>query len=114
MSKRDDGILLAEMADHANQAMEFCHGLTLETFSHNSMVKMATTRCIQIIGEAANRVSAGFRDTHPEIPWRQVIGTRNILVHQYFELDDEALWKIVIEDLPSLVGSLTKLINGIR
>jgi uncharacterized protein with HEPN domain len=58
---------------------------------------------LEIIGEAAGRVSESFRDVHPEIPWRQIIGQRNVLIHEYGEIKHERIWKVVKENIPQLI-----------
>ena len=58
------------------------------------------------LGEAAGRVSALFRNTHPEIPWRQIIGQRNVLIHEYGEIKQERIWKVVKENIPQLIELL--------
>ena len=106
MSKRDDKVLLQDMLEHANDAIKFVGAMTLDEFCKDKKTKAAVTRSIRTIGEAASRVSEGTRLTIPAIPWKAMIGMRNILVHRYFDLDDEALWKVVIQDLVDLVPYL--------
>jgi len=61
---------------------------------------------LEIIGEAASRVSTSFRNAHPEIPWRQIIGQRNVLIHEYGEIKQERIWKTVRENIPQLIELL--------
>jgi uncharacterized protein with HEPN domain len=61
---------------------------------------------LEIIGEAAGRVSALFRNTHPEISWRQIIGQRNVLIHEYGEIKQERIWKVVRDNIPQLIELL--------
>jgi uncharacterized protein with HEPN domain len=63
-----------------------------------------------MVGEAARRVSAAFMDAHPEVPWRLIIGQRNILAHGYGHIDHELLFRTVIDDLPGLIGQLQALL----
>lgn len=70
--------------------------------------KAAVIRCIQTIGEAAGRVSEKTQTEATKVPWKAIIGMRNILVHRYFNLDEEALWKVVESDLRGLIGDLRK------
>jgi uncharacterized protein with HEPN domain len=67
-------------------------------------------RELEIIGEAARRISESFRQAHPEIPWREIIGQRNILAHDYGDVDAELIWKAVTQDLPQLIGYLDSLV----
>jgi len=70
------------------------------------MTRNAVERNLEIIGEAARRVSAGTRENHPDIPWRAVIGLRNVLAHEYGEVRYEILWSIVSSKLPPLIKQL--------
>lgn len=72
------------------------------TFHGNRVLTLAVRRGVEIIGEAARRVSAKFQTAHPEIPWREIIGQRNILAHEYGKIDHELLYKTVAEDIPNL------------
>ena len=109
MTKRDDLNLVADMIDNASDSIAFVDGLTFSEFCLDRKTKAAVLRCIQTIGEAASRVSQNERNAHPEIPWKEIIGMRNILVHRYFNLDDEAIWKVISNDLPVLLRDLKAL-----
>jgi uncharacterized protein with HEPN domain len=61
---------------------------------------------LEIVGEAAGGVSASFRNAHPEIPWRQIIGQRNVLIHEYGEIKQERIWKVIRENIPQLIELL--------
>ncbi len=67
-------------------------------------------RCLEMIGEAARRVSSEFQEKHPEIPWREIIGQRNILAHEYGEIDYEILYRTAKEDIPALIDILGELL----
>lgn len=73
-----------------------------ESFDSDELIQSWVLRHIQNIGEAARGLSADFRTQHPELPWSQMIGTRNILVHRYFGIDLDAVWKAIVNDLPDL------------
>lgn len=70
----------------------------------------AVERSIEIIGEAARRVTTEYQDGHPEIPWREIIGQRNILAHEYGQIDHNVLYKTVKEDIPTLISQLQNLL----
>ena len=76
----------------------------------NEMLALAVTRLIELIGEAARRVSSDLRLRHPEIPWSLIVGTRDRLAHGYIEVDYDIIWRIVTGDLPPLIVQLEKLI----
>ncbi len=71
---------------------------------------MAVERAVEIIGEAARRLSDDFKENHPEVPWRSIIGQRNVLAHEYGEIKQERLWKIVTQHIPALIARLEPLI----
>jgi uncharacterized protein with HEPN domain len=70
----------------------------------------AVVRNLEVIGEAASRLPAGFRDLHPNIPWRQIVGLRNRIVHAYFDVDLEIVWTISREELPKLTAAIRSLL----
>jgi uncharacterized protein with HEPN domain len=65
---------------------------------------------LEIIGESANNISLSFQTSHPEIPWRKMIGMRHILMHGYFEIDLEIVWNVIEKELPQLKASLIPLL----
>jgi uncharacterized protein with HEPN domain len=73
-----------------------------EAFLRDELVQVWILHHLQIIGEATRALDSGFREAFPEIPWTKIIGMRNILIHQYFEIDTEIVWAVVEDDLPSL------------
>lgn len=74
-------------------------------------MQLALVHLVQIIGEAASRVSDDLRQRHPEIPWRQVVGMRNRVVHGYFEVDFDLLWDVVTLDIPKLHAQLVAILD---
>ena len=71
---------------------------------------LALVRLIEVLGEAAKGVSQTFRETHPEISWREIAGTRDRLIHGYFDVDLNIVWQIVTKDLPALILQLEKIL----
>ncbi len=106
MSQHDDGVRLRHMLDAARQAIEFTRGRSNADLYRDAQLALALTRLVEIIGEAAKNVSAETRAKFPQIPWRAIAGTRDRLVHAYFDVDLERLWQIVAVDLPPLVAVL--------
>jgi uncharacterized protein with HEPN domain len=94
------------MRTYAGHVHDAIVGLKFETFAGNPHLRMIVERGLEIIGEAARSVSPEFQSAHPEIPWRQIIGLRNVLIHQYGEIDHQTIWRIATEDLPNLVETL--------
>jgi uncharacterized protein with HEPN domain len=94
------------MLDAAKQAIQFTRGKSNADLYRDAQLALALTRLVEIIGEAAKNVSAETRAKLPQIPWRAIAGTRDRLVHAYFDVDLERLWQIVAVDLPPLVEAL--------
>ncbi|MEA2602561.1 MAG: hypothetical protein QOF89_3553 [Acidobacteriota bacterium] len=105
-----DASYLWDMLEAARQVIGFTRGVTLADYSQSPMLYLAVERGIQIIGEAANRVSPGFQERHPEIPWRKIVAQRNVLVHEYGDVDPALIWDLVQEHLPRLVAQLEDLV----
>lgn len=80
----------------------FVEGHSLEDFRGNTVLFYAIVKNLEIIGEAAYMLTPAFRETHPDTPWKQIIGLRHILVHDYYQVDAEELWNIVANDLQPL------------
>lgn len=91
---------LWDMLSAAREVGEIVGEMPLEEFQSELIVMRATERCIEIIGEAARRISDRTRKAYPEIPWSDIIGQRNILAHEYGQIDYELLHKTAIEDVP--------------
>jgi len=72
----------------------------------------AVIRRIEIIGEASNRIDQTLRDSYPDLPWSQMIGMRNLLIHEYDDVDPEIVWTTVKQDLPGLILNLQKIIGS--
>ena len=87
MSKRDLLLLIEDMLDAVNKILKYTSGLNYEQFIHDEKTIDATVRNFEIIGEAANRIPEDYKLQHPEIEWRQIIGLRNRIIHEYFGID---------------------------
>ncbi len=112
MSRHDDTVRLKDMLDHARTALTLVEARTESEFRGDQMRTLACVRLLEIVGEAAGRVSTDFRDAHPEIRWRGIVGLRNRLIHAYSEVDLGIVWNIIVEDLPPLIAELEKLTGG--
>jgi uncharacterized protein with HEPN domain len=107
--ERDAGYLL-DMLQHAEGVMRAVEGRTLDDYVSDEDLRMAVERRIEIIGEAARRVSPRFQEAHPEIPWRRIVAQRNVLAHEYGEVQDDILWEVARTSLPELVALLQPLV----
>jgi len=98
------------MVQSAQRALEHSRGLTEAQFMASPLHQDAILRQLTILGEAAKRVSAEFRAEHPEIPWTKIAGFRDVVVHDYFRVDLQEVWRIVQEELPSLIALLQPIV----
>jgi uncharacterized protein with HEPN domain len=105
LTSRDLGYL-EDMRLHAADALAIAHRIGRETFLADRTMQHAVIRCLTVIGEAANRVSADTQNALPEIAWGEAVGLRNVLVHEYQRIDLARVWTIVEDDLPPLVNAL--------
>lgn len=105
-----DRAYLFDIAEAARLALSYVDSLTLENFLHDTQRQDAVIRRIEIIGEAARRVSPQTRERHPEIPWATMIGMRNLMIHDYDDVDMDIVWDTVHRDLPELLGLLEPLL----
>ena len=111
MSRHDDRISLNDMLSHANEAVELLGEVGREELGRDRVMQLALTRLVEIIGEAANRVTQATIQKYPSIPWYQIIGMRNKLVHGYDIIDYDLLWDTVTNDLPPLITALKAIIE---
>ena len=107
--RRDDALLL-DMLLAARDAMQFSEGLSLAAFERNEIAQQAILWAVKTVGRAASRVGADTRDAHPEIPWADIVGMRNRLVHEYFRVNLARVWETVEEDIPRLIPQLERLV----
>jgi uncharacterized protein with HEPN domain len=99
------------MLDAAGDALRFACGKEISDLNREKQLTLALFKCIEIIGEAASRVSVVTRDTHPEIPWAKIIGMRNRLVHVYFDIDAGLVFETVRDELPPLIEKIEKIVE---
>ncbi len=104
----DDRSRLRHMLEAAQEALAFAEGKNRADLDSDRMLARAIVECLRIAGEAARQVSPDSRQEYPAIPWREVIGMRNQLVHEYFKIDYDIVWQTVKEDLPLLVDALER------
>lgn len=104
-------VYLRDMLEAAEKGRRFVSGITQEEFLENDEKIFAVTRALEVIGEAAKQVPAPVKQRYPEIPWRAVAGTRDKLIHAYFDVHAELLWSTVDDDLPVLCTALLRVIR---
>ena len=108
--QRDDPVRLRHMLDAARESLFFAENKTRSDLDADRKLVLALVKDIEIIGEAAANVTDRCQENMPQIPWSNITGMRNRLVHAYFDINLDILWKTVIEDLPPLVDELEKIV----
>lgn len=102
---------LLHILDAIIEIETYTSDVSIDTFLSNSMMRFASIKQIEIIGEAANYISEETKDKFTDIQWKQIIGLRHILVHEYFGIDDYLIWQIIINDLPDLKEAVAAIIS---
>jgi len=105
-----DAAYLWDMMDAARKVVDFTQGITFAEYLENQMLQYAVERAIEIIGEAANRISPTFHQAHPEVPWRKIVGQRNVLAHEYGDVDPSFMWDLAQQHIPALARQLEELV----
>ena len=110
MSRHDDTITLRQMLDHIEEAVALAKGRTRTELESARVLFLALLKLVEIVGEAATRISDPMQAAHPEIPWREIIGTRHRLIHGYDAVDYDILWEIATADFPPLARQIRALL----
>ena len=108
--RKDDRIRLQHMLDAANEALTFIQGKIRTELDNDRMLVLSLIRELEIIGEAASKISAETRSQNTSIPWQDISGMRNRLIHAYFDVDLDTVWSTVSRDLPTLKAELEKIL----
>lgn len=109
--KESDAVRIHHMLDAANEAVSFITNRSREDLDTNRMLTLSVVKSIEIIGEAAARVSNDLKAEHPEIRWQAITAMRNRLIHGYFEVDKDVVWETVTRELPRLVPGLEAILR---
>lgn len=112
MTEHDDRLPLYQMLEHAREAVEMIRGRSRGELSANRMLQLSLVHLVQVVGEAATRVSRAGQAQHPEIPWGKAITTRHRMVHGYDTVDYDVVWDTIAEDFPPLVAALERALGG--
>jgi uncharacterized protein with HEPN domain len=107
MSRDRESVL--DITEAVRKILAYTAGVTLAEFLANDEKQDAVLRRILVVGEATKRLSSEFRQRYPEIPWRDIAGIRDIIVHDYNRVDAETIWDVVQNDLPGLMTFLNSL-----
>ena len=102
---------IRHMIEAAQQAISFTYGRQRTNLDTDVQLRLALLRALEVIGEAANKVTPETRAAYPGIAWAKVVGTRNRLIHAYFDVDLDIVWKTTAESLPELVSMLQDVLG---
>ncbi len=108
-----DRARLQHIQDAILEILSYTKDISFEEFKSNSMILFASVKQLEIIGEAANNVTKRFQNIYKEIEWRTIIGLRNLLVHEYFGIDEKIVWGIIKKDIPKLQKELKQILEQI-
>ena len=105
---------LRDILQAADDILAFVEGMDFPTFYADRRTNLAVVRALEIIGEAARHVPASMRRRHPQVPWQDMVDMRNKLIHEYFGVDMEVLWRTVQEDLPPLADAIRGMLAQVE
>lgn len=108
---KDDRVYLRHILDAINTVGEYLHGVDESRFKSNHLLQDGAIRQIEIVGEAVRHISKDLRRTYSEIPWQDIAGMRDKLIHDYFGVDVEKVWDTAQEDLPVLKDQISKILK---
>jgi uncharacterized protein with HEPN domain len=106
---KDDLAYIEHILDCIRKIKEFTDGLSLKDFSVNELVQDAVIRNIEIIGEASKKISSDTKQIYYEIPWKEIAGMRDKLIHDYLGVDFEVVWRTITEDIPTLEKQIKEI-----
>ncbi len=114
MKKRETEDFVRDILDSINAIEEFVKDITFQDFIKERKINYAVIRAIEIIGEATKNISKSFRSKYPEVPWDEMAGMRDKLIHHYFGVDMEVLWITATENVPRLKVLISKVIEDME
>lgn len=109
--RRRDRLRLQHMLDACDAVIQFMSGKVEEDLVTDKLLVSGVTRQIEVIGEAANMLTIELRDAHPEVPWKQIIGMRHKIIHEYFAVQTDTVWDVVRSDVPVLRDRIAAIIS---
>ena len=108
---RDSRLYVADVVAAGEAILRYIEGVTFEAFAANDEKRAAVERQVFVIGEAAARLPDEWKQRRPAVPWRKIIGLRNVLAHGYWEIDAEELWDVARNKVPEFVAELRPLLD---
>jgi uncharacterized protein with HEPN domain len=111
--KKDDSVYLRHIIDAFMQIEDYMDGVSYDEFISNKLLQDGVIRQLEVMGEAARNLSEDLRCEYPQIPWRQMIGLRNRMIHAYFNVNLQIIWEIIQGDLPDLKRETKQILDNI-
>ncbi len=108
--KRDISVYIKDILDCIDKIEEYISDVTEEEFYSNSQIQDAVFRRLEVMGEAAKHIPQPFRKIHPNIPWKEIEGLRDVLIHEYFGVNIKRVWKVAHKDIVELRKNIAKLL----
>jgi len=105
---------LNDIVSEIQQIESFVKGYSLKEFSNDVKTYYAVIRALEVIGEASGKIPQEIKQQYPEIPWKEIYGMRNKLIHDYFGVDEEVIWQTIANDLPPLKNSIVSIIMNYK
>lgn len=112
--KKDPQIFIGHILESIQLIEEYALHLTGEKFKKDRALQDAIIRRLEIIGEAVKNIPASFKSKHPDIPWKQMAGMRDVLIHEYFDIDLSLTWSVVKRELPSIKEKLLVIASSVQ
>lgn len=111
MSKKDDTVFLRHILDASNKIEEYLTNMNETSFHQTSLIQDGVVRQIEIIGEAARKISKDIQKDSPDVPWQDIMDMRNKLIHEYFGVNLQAVWLTATKDVPILKNSIKEILK---
>lgn len=112
--KREVGDYIQDIFDAIDKAIKFVEGMSYDEFIQDDKTIFALTRALEIIGEAVKNIPRDFREKYPKIPWKDMVGMGDKLIHQYFGVKLDVVWRAVKEEIPSLKPLFEKILEDLE
>jgi len=112
--RRAVALYVADILKYMQDAERYVQGMTTEQFEKDDKTVNAVLRALEVVGEAAKNIPDELRARYSDIPWREMAGMRDKVIHSYFEVDFETVWIILHEDIPALKPAIEKMLNDLR
>ena len=110
-AKKDPKIFLEHILESIGEIEKYTKNISKKRFFDSVMIQDAAVRRLEIIGEAVKNLPTSFKNRYPKIPWKKIAGTRDILIHEYFGVNVDLVWKIVNKNIPQLKKQISKLLE---